>query len=56
MTLGIFPRVTWNRLLAEAGFGQVMIAAVSGRDVFQATGQPGPVEQGATSATPSLRY
>lgn len=39
MTLGIFPRETWNRLLAEAGFGQVVIAALSGRDVFQATGQ-----------------
>jgi len=55
MTLGIFPRETWKRLLAEAGFGQVVIAGLSGRDVFQATDQSGPVGHGATSATPSLQ-
>ncbi len=36
MVLGIFPRETWTRLLTEAGFGQVVMAAQSGRDVFQA--------------------
>lgn len=36
MVLGVFPRATWMRLLTEAGFGQVVIAAQSGRDVFQA--------------------
>ena len=36
MVLGIFPRETWTRLLAEAGFGQALMAEQSGRDVFQA--------------------
>ena len=36
MVLGIFPRETWTRLLTEAGFGRMMMAAQSGRDVFQA--------------------
>lgn len=36
MVLGIFPRETWTRLLTEAGFGQVVIAEQSGRDVLQA--------------------
>jgi SAM-dependent methyltransferase len=36
LTLGLFPRATWRRLLAEAGFGQVAIEQQSGRDVFQA--------------------
>jgi SAM-dependent methyltransferase len=36
MTLGLFPRATWMRLLAEAGFGQVRIEQQSGRDVFRA--------------------
>ncbi|MCL7466202.1 class I SAM-dependent methyltransferase [Phaeovulum sp. NW3] len=41
MVLGIFSRDTWARLLAEAGFGQVVIAEESGRDVFQAWAAPG---------------
>lgn len=36
MVLGIFPRATWTRLLTEAGFGQVVMAEQSERDVFQA--------------------
>lgn len=36
MVLGLFPRETWTRLLNEAGFGTVVIAEPSGRDVFQA--------------------
>lgn len=36
MVLGIFPRATWTRLLAEAGFGPVVVAEQSGREVFQA--------------------
>lgn len=36
MVQGIFPRATWARLLAEAGFGPVTVADQSGRDVFQA--------------------
>lgn len=36
MVQGIFPRATWARLLAEAGFGPVTVADQSGREVFQA--------------------
>lgn len=36
MVLGIFPRATWARLLAEAGFRPVTMAEQAGRDVFQA--------------------
>jgi hypothetical protein len=36
ITLGVFARDTWMRLLDEAGFGQVAIEQQSGRDVFQA--------------------
>jgi SAM-dependent methyltransferase len=36
MVLGIFPRETWTRLLTEAGFGQVVVAEKSGRDVLRA--------------------
>lgn len=36
LTLGLYPRATWMRLLAEAGFGRVVIEQQSGRDVFQA--------------------
>jgi SAM-dependent methyltransferase len=36
MTLGLFPRATWSRLLHEARFGQVAIEQQSGRDVFRA--------------------
>jgi SAM-dependent methyltransferase len=36
ITLGVFARATWMRLLTEAGFDQVVIERQSGRDVFQA--------------------
>jgi SAM-dependent methyltransferase len=36
ITLGVFARATWMRLLDEAGFGQVAIEQQSGRDVFRA--------------------
>ena len=37
MTLGLFPRATWLRLLAEAGFAETVVAQSSGREVFRAT-------------------
>jgi SAM-dependent methyltransferase len=36
MTLGIFTRGAWRRLLAEAGFEHVVVEEQSGRDVFRA--------------------
>lgn len=36
VTLGLFPRTVWHRLLGEAGFGRMVTAELSGRDVFQA--------------------
>ncbi|MCF1503687.1 class I SAM-dependent methyltransferase [Afifella sp. H1R] len=36
IVMGIFPRDTWLRLLAKAGFGEMAIVPQSGRDVFQA--------------------
>ena len=36
MVLGIFPRQTWTRLLAETGFARILIVEHSGRDVFRA--------------------
>ena len=36
VTLGLFPRATWRRLLAQAGFGHMVVERQSGRDVFQA--------------------
>ena len=35
MVLGIFARETWTQLLIEAGFEEVAIVELSGRDVFQ---------------------
>lgn len=37
MTLGLFPRATWQRLLADAGFCDIAVALLSGRDVFRVT-------------------
>jgi SAM-dependent methyltransferase len=36
LTLGLYPRDTWRHLLGEAGFGQVRVEELSGRDVFLA--------------------
>ena len=36
ITLGVFARATWIRLLDKAGFGLVAIEQQSGRDVFRA--------------------
>lgn len=33
---GILPRETWTRLLKAAGFGQVVVAAQSGRNLSRA--------------------
>jgi SAM-dependent methyltransferase len=52
LTLGLFPRATWRRLLAEAGFGNVHVEQQSGRDVFRARAGGSTTQDRCVGPTP----